>query len=386
MAVPLEVESSHRNEAVSAVATDAKTPEPASLAPVRPPVPVTLITGCLGAGKSTLINRILTTQHGLRCAVIMNEFGESADMEKALIKEPEDTSASPLKNWVQLENGCICCTVKSNMVRALEELLQQRDGFDAILIETTGLANPGPVASALWTDAELEAGVCLDAVVTVVDARNARRQLGEGAGAEAPVPAALQQVAFADVILLNKVDELPADQADDLAADLARVNAAARIVRCVRCDVDLRAVLRTGIYGADGRPAPQEPLDEPSTGYGHGHAHEHHAHGHHWHALPEVRAVTLRVSAPVSLARVEAWMDRLLWDGGETEVYRVKAVLQVAGEPRRQVLQAVYDVYEVRPAAPWAPDETPGTKVVVIGHRLDEQAMQRDLEACCAGL
>ncbi|KAL6770564.1 ZNG1 [Auxenochlorella protothecoides x Auxenochlorella symbiontica] len=169
------------------------------------PVPVTLITGYLGAGKSTLINRILNTQHGYRCAVLMNEFGESADVERALIKEPEGEEASPLANWVQLENGCICCSVKNDMVKALEALLQQRASFDYILIETTGLANPGPVAAALWTDAELEAGVCLDAVVTVVDARNIRRQLADPPGEGAEVCEAAAQIAFADVVLLNKV-------------------------------------------------------------------------------------------------------------------------------------------------------------------------------------
>jgi G3E family GTPase len=119
-------------------------------------VPITLITGYLGAGKTTLVNQILSTKHGFRCAVLLNEIADSADIERALVKEPEGAEASPLAEWTELENGCICCSAKNDMVKALEALMQQRSRFDYVLIETTGLANPGPVAAALWTDEQLE--------------------------------------------------------------------------------------------------------------------------------------------------------------------------------------------------------------------------------------
>lgn len=271
------------------------------------------------------------------------------------------------------------------MVRALEELLQQRDGFDVILIETTGLANPGPVASSLWTDAELEAGVCLDAVITVVDARHIRRQLGDPEACE-PVPAALQQIAFADIILLNKIDLVPVDVVRELVADLERVNAAARIIPCIRCDVDLKSMLRTGIYGETGRQQQDDvPSGETSISDHHLASHNSADH-HHQHSLAtaDVSAVTLRATEPLDLRLVEAWMDRLLWGQGEAEVYRVKAVLDVLASTCRHVLQAVYDLYEVRPATPWGEKEARTSKVVVIGRRLVREDLQADLDACAA--
>ena len=153
LAVPLEISQptlQPLKESALLRNTEIDGPSPRSPAP---PVPVLLLTGYLGAGKTTLVNYILSAKHGYRCAVLMNEFGEgAADIEKALVREPEGEDAAPLADWIELENGCICCSVKNDMVKALEQLLQQRDKFDYVIIETTGLANPGPVAAALWTD------------------------------------------------------------------------------------------------------------------------------------------------------------------------------------------------------------------------------------------
>ncbi|KAL6769629.1 ZNG1 [Auxenochlorella protothecoides x Auxenochlorella symbiontica] len=362
------------------------------------PVPVTLITGYLGAGKSTLINRILNTQHGYRCAVLMNEFGESADVERALIKEPEGEEASPLANWVQLENGCICCSVKNDMVKALEALLQQRASFDYILIETTGLANPGPVAAALWTDAELEAGVCLDAVVTVVDARNIRRQLADPPGEGAEVCEAAAQIAFADVVLLNKEDLVSEEELRAAHAELAGINGSAAVLACARCGVDLKYILDTGIYSGTGRLGVEEDPDACRPGcsdpcHRHGVSHGHDSKGQHrrGHApdtvhASDIWAVTLRCEKPLDLRRLRLWMDGLLWERRShgPDLFRVKAVLSLAGEGRRHVMQAVHDLYDVVPAAPWAEGEARASKLVLIGRRLEEGSLQRGLDECVA--
>ncbi|KAI5437785.1 hypothetical protein KIW84_023778 [Lathyrus oleraceus] len=162
-------------------------------------VGVTLITGYLGSGKSTLVNHILNSQHGKRIAVILNEFGEEIGVERALINEGEEGAV--VEEWVELANGCVCCTVKHSLVQALEQLVQRKERLDHILLETTGLANPAPLASILWLDEQLESDVKLDSIVTVVDAKNVRFQLKEHRGSSS-FPEAYFQIAFAKALEL----------------------------------------------------------------------------------------------------------------------------------------------------------------------------------------
>ncbi|KDD75610.1 CobW/HypB/UreG-like protein [Helicosporidium sp. ATCC 50920] len=398
----------------------------APYAPAEPPVPVTLITGYLGAGKSTLVNTILTANHGRRCAVLMNEYGESADVEKALIQDPESTEATQLSEWVQLENGCICCSVKNDMVLALESLLQQRRGsFDHILIETTGLADPGPVAAALWTDSEMEAGVCLDAIVTVVDARTAHLRLdeaerelaaeearagGEGTSGAAGDPQirpegaeAERQVACADVILLNKVDLMPDEESLNSVEDRLRsINGAAQIVRCTRCDVDLGLLLDTGLYSGGGSQASaSRPTLERQAEAHHSHApsdshapsNSEHAHNRaHHHRAPRsanaVSTLTLRLpTGPLALPAIQSWLDDLLWgerSAPAPDVLRVKGLLWIEGSERRSVLQGVYDLYECVQGPPWEAEERRESKIVVIGRRLDYDSLLSGAEGAYA--
>lgn len=432
-------------------------------------VPVLLLTGYLGAGKSTLVNHILSAKHGFRCAVLLNEIGDTADVERALVKEPEvraaltvtacassvqcravtscccmiptlkggcftqllaglqSGEATALTDWVQLENGCICCSVKNDMVQALEALVQQRDRFDYVIIETTGLANPGPVAAALWTDPGLETTVCLDAVVTVVDARNALRQLGESRE-DGSVNEAQQQVAFADVVLLNKTDLVNEATLARVEAEVAAINSEAVPVRCERCNVDLAVILHTGLYSAAGAgrwgaaAAPEaaeaaatgSKLQEPDahTAAEHDHAassqHEQgkeHEHDHSGHEGPcdaqcshpphahdqRVRTVTLRLDRPVSLPSLRHWLDELLWERGDgaggmrrEDVFRVKGLLWVAGSERKWVLQAVHELYDVTEGPEWGEGEHPrGSKIVFIGRHLVADALLRDVQLCC---
>jgi len=194
-------------------------------------IPVTVLTGFLGAGKTTLLNRILSEQHGRRIAVIENEFGEVGVDNQLVIQADEEIFA--------MNNGCLCCTVRGDLLRILARLLKRKDRLDGVLIETTGLADPGPVAQTFFTDPEMREAYRLDGIVTVVDARYAGRQLDEGKEAQ-------EQVAFADVLLLNKTDLVNATELDRLEERLHRMNTAARIHRTRNCDVPIDRVLNVG--------------------------------------------------------------------------------------------------------------------------------------------
>ncbi|CBJ26290.1 conserved unknown protein [Ectocarpus siliculosus] len=234
----------------------------------RPPtapgaVPVTIVTGFLGAGKTTLLNYILTQDHGRRIAVIENEVGDSMDIESLIAKDGADGSVLA-DNLFELRNGCICCAVKDDLVTTLEMLLQRRNKFDYVIIETTGLANPGPVASVFWLDEALESALRLDSIVTLVDAKNFVRQLqrvpGEGAeaGAEGeeqsgkrPKNEAAMQVAYADRVLINKSDLVSTETLDDVVGRVRTINALAE-VRCTkRSAVDLAWILDTECFSSE---------------------------------------------------------------------------------------------------------------------------------------
>jgi G3E family GTPase len=395
----------------------AAAPAPAAPAARPPPAPVLLLTGYLGAGKTTLVNHLLTARHGYRVAVLLNEAGDSADVERALVREPGGGAPAALADWVELANGCICCSAKGNMIVALEALVGQRARFDYVVIETTGLADPGPVAAALWADPALEAGVALDAVATVVDARHARRQLAERRARGAPAEAA-RQVAHADVVLLNKCDLVGAAELDAVEAAVRRVNAGVRVLRCERCAVDVGAVLHVGAYAGGARAIAGLESTPDDDGGDDGHEHGDHAHGEHGeHAhgaacaagacghpahghAAGVRTVAVVLDRPfAALEPVRRWLDDLLWaepeeeeaqgeegvkeegagasageldaaDGGEDgdgaaadapwrprgglEILRIKGLLWLAGEPRARVVQAVQALYDVTEGPAWA--------------------------------
>ncbi|KAL4457856.1 hypothetical protein ABPG75_012721 [Micractinium tetrahymenae] len=403
--------------------------KPAAATPPQPitAVPVTLITGYLGAGKTTLVNWVLTARHGYRCAVLLNEIADSADIERALVKEPEGRDASPLAEWTELENGCICCSAKNDMVKALESLMQQRDRFDYVLIETTGLANPGPVAAALWTDEQLESSVCLDCIVTVVDARHIRRQLADPRP-DGAVNEAQQQVAFADVVLLNKTDLASEAELAEIEAEIRGMNAEAGITRCQRCQIDLSRILNTGLYSASTRPA---AAGEPQGSGGSGGADQQAAasqaavtqgaggaerkqpqqqacsdgsredapcsnpqcgdpnHHHHEHSVHDARVGTVTIhlpGAPLDLSRLRCWLDTLLWEetADAADLFRIKGLLHVAGSARKHILQGVHEIYDIVEGPQWAAGEPRASKLVFIGRRLRRDALAADLAACLA--
>ncbi|KAL3751533.1 hypothetical protein ACJRO7_012378 [Eucalyptus globulus] len=334
-------------------------------------VGVTVITGYLGAGKSTLVNHVLNSQHGKRIAVILNEFGEEIGVERAMINEGE--GGDLVEEWVELANGCVCCTVKHSLVQALEQLVQRKERLDHILLETTGLANPAPLASVLWLDEQLESSVKLDSIVTVVDAKNLRLQLNERRDSSS-FPEAFLQLAFADVVILNKVDLVTLEATgalEELEKEIHGINSIAEIIRTVRCQVDLSTILDRQAYDAT-RVAHLEALLQENQSLSGSELHDN-----------GVRTLCICEPRKVDLNKVRSWLEEILWDKKYgMDIYRCKGVLSVSNSNMLHTLQAVKEIYDIVPARKWKDEENPMNKIVFIGHNLNEDVLIDSLRVC----
>ncbi|KAJ6557306.1 CobW/HypB/UreG, nucleotide-binding domain-containing protein [Mycena vulgaris] len=346
-------------------------------------VPLTIICGFLGAGKSTLLKRILTEQHGFRIAVIMNEFGDTADIEAKTINVASEGEES--EEFLELANGCLCCSIKDTGIAAIEKLMQRKGAFDHILLETTGLADPGPIASLFWHNEEFATGlgrdISLDGVICVVDAVFGPQQIEEDHASDT-VGESLRQIAGADILLLNKTDLASPESVAATTALLRGVNPAAPIHRTVRAQIDVSRLLGVRAYAAP----PQFP---PPHEDGHDHKHEDHEHEHEHASEPthyELRGISsLLVTVPVlSQARLDVldeWVRTVLWeqrlpgtpelasDAPPLTVLRCKGLF-VLDSGAQYVLQGVRNMYEISEAgdALGVPDTG---KLVLIGTGLD---------------
>lgn len=357
------------------------TTPPTNAAPDRPPVPVTILTGFLGSGKTTLLNHILTGRHGLRIAVIENEFGE-VDVDSDLVMTSEE-------EIFQMTNGCICCVVdvRTDLVDILQKLLARPEPFDHILVETSGLADPTPVAATFFMDHEVARRLRLDAVVTLIDALHIEGHLDDPALREHDNQA-VDQILAADRLVLNKTDLVDEATLGRVEQRLRRINEGAPILRSNHAQVDLARILSVGGF------APAAALvDDDLFLDGHAHVcdeactHEHdhgHAHGATGHAHdPSVASVSLTFDAPFDAGRLDAWLDALVAERGD-DIFRLKGILAIAGDDRRHVLQGVHRILDRRPAGGWGM-ALPSSKLVFIGRGLSAPALQAGLDACLSG-
>lgn len=332
--------------------------------------PVTVLTGYLGAGKTTLLNRILTGDHGKRYAVIVNEFGEIGIDNDLIVDVDEEL--------FEVNNGCVCCTVRGDLMRILTGLFKRKGRFDGVIVETTGLADPAPVAQTFFFDEEIAARTRLDAIVTVVDAAHVEARLADSAEAQ-------NQVAFADVIVLNKLDAVSVADADRIEARLRSLNGAARVVRTHRADAPLDALLDIGAFDLDriASMAPEFLAPAHDHDHGHDHGHDHsHAHDHEPH-YAGIDTVSLRADQPLSEAKFNQWIGALTQAKGQ-DILRCKGILDMAGADERFVFHGVHMMLEGGYHGAWPAGQDRRSRFVFIGRDLDRSALEQGFAACVA--
>ncbi len=343
-------------------------------------IPVTVLTGYLGAGKTTLLNRILSEPHGKKYAVIVNEFGEIGIDNDLVVGADEEV--------FEMNNGCICCTVRGDLVRILDGLMRRKGKFDAIIVETTGLADPAPVAQTFFIDENVGRRTKLDAVVTVADAKWLSDRLKDA-------PEAKNQIAFADVILINKTDLVSSDELNEVEARIRGINPYAKVHKTERAKIALNEVLDRNAFDLD-RILDIEPEflegdgdDHNHHDHGHDHHHDHdHHHAHHSGGLKhyhdeDMQSVSLKTDQPLSADKFFPWVQNLVQTEGPS-ILRCKGILSFENDDQRFVFQGVHMILDGDHQRPWKPDEKRDSRIVFIGRNLPEEKIREGFAGCIA--
>ena len=343
-------------------------------------IPVTVLTGYLGAGKTTLLNRILSEPHGKRYAVIVNEFGEIGIDNDLVVGADEEV--------FEMNNGCICCTVRGDLVRIIDGLMRRKGKFDAIIVETTGLADPAPVAQTFFVDENVGRKAKLDAVVTVTDAKWLRERLKDA-------PEAKNQIAFADVILLNKTDLVGPADLSEVERRIRGINPYARVHKTERCAIALPEVLGRNAFDLD-RILEIEPqfLGDGGDHHHHGHDH-HHEHDHDGHAHPhdggslkhyhdeEMQSLSLRTEQPLDADKFFPWVQDLVQKEGPN-ILRCKGILSFKNDDERFAFQGVHMMLDGDHQRPWGEGEKRESRIVFIGRNLPRETIEAGFQGCLA--
>ncbi|MEH7878515.1 GTP-binding protein [Rhizobium laguerreae] len=352
------------------------------------PIPVTVLTGYLGAGKTTLLNRILSENHGKKYAVIVNEFGEIGIDNDLIVESDEEI--------YEMNNGCVCCTVRGDLIRVVEGLMRRPGRFDGIIVETTGLADPVPVAQTFFMDDDVRAKTELDAVVALVDAKHLPLRLKDSREAE-------DQIAFADVVIINKTDLVTPEELDVIEDIVRAINPAARVYKTSRSGVDLARVLDQGAFNLE-RALENDPhflehghddhVCGPDCDHGHhhhDHDHDHHGHDHHHHGAHNhgamsaihdvtVQSVSLR-GGQMNPERFFPWIQKITQRQGPN-ILRLKGIIAFKDDPERYVVQGVHMIIEGDHQRPWKEGEKHESRLVFIGRELDREKLETSFKAC----
>ena len=320
-------------------------------------IPVTILTGFLGAGKTTLLNRILSENHGEKIAVIENEFGETGIDNEILVRDREE-------QIVEMNNGCLCCTVRGDLVKILGDLGSKRKQgklkFDRVIIETTGLANPGPVAQTFFMDEGIHEQYLLDAVLTVVDAKHGQATLDENDEARA-------QVGFADRILLSKTDLVATGETQALMDRLRQMNPRAHQKKVHFGETDIKEIIDIRGFNLNA-VLELDPAFLTDS---------------HHHHDDDVQSFVWKDSRPLNMEKIETFLSLMVQNYG-ADLLRYKGVLNVQGEPRRMIFQGVHMLMGGTPGKPWSPGETRESVMVFIGRRIPRKLFEEGLAYCVA--
>jgi G3E family GTPase len=348
-------------------------------------IPVTVLTGYLGAGKTTLLNRILSEPHGKKYAVIVNEFGEIGIDNDLVVGADEEV--------FEMNNGCICCTVRGDLIRIIEGLMKRKGRFDAIIVETTGLADPAPVAQTFFVDQEVGEKARLDAVVTVADAKWLKDRLRDA-------PEAKNQIAFADVILLNKTDLVSEPELREVEGRIRSINPYARLHKTQKCQIALEDVLDKRAFDLD-RILEIEPAfleaDDHDHPHDHHHDHDHtgpdcdhpsHKHDHHHGGLKhyhdeDMESVSFQIDGDVDPEKFMPWINDVVQKDGP-DILRSKGILAFLNEPKRFVFQGVHMILDGDVQREWRAEEKRVSRIVFIGRKLKKDELREGFLACAA--